>query len=230
MSYKRLTKTFTVPPGGGEMNFWTSYNTEGDWDFTFVEAHNVGQDNWTTLPDLNGHTGTTTGQSCPSGWNALHPFIDHYQTFDGVGACTGTGTSGSWNAASGDSHGWQNWRVSFAGFAAGSQVEVSISYVSDWATQGLGVFVDDVTLPGGVSTSFEDGSRRLGDARTARRKRTQREHVPADHCCRVPRGRGYLDPRHDLHGLRLRGHLGRRDPQCGHGSVAELPAASVAGR
>ncbi len=157
VSYKRLTKTFTVPSGGGEMNFWTSFNTEGDWDFTFVEAHNVGQDNWTTLPDLNGHTGTSTGQSCPAGWNALHPFIDHYQTFDGVGACTGTGTSGAWNAASGDSHGWQNWRVSFAGFAAGSQVEVSISYVSDWATQGLGVFVDDVTLPDGTSTSFETG-------------------------------------------------------------------------
>ena len=40
---------------------------------------------------------------------------------------------------------------------AGGQVEVSISYASDWATQGLGVFVDDVTLPDGSSTSFEGG-------------------------------------------------------------------------
>ena len=74
VSYKRLTKTFTVPSGGGEMDFWTSYNTEGDWDYTFVEAHNVGQDNWTTLPDLNGHTTqSTTGQSCAAGWNSSAP-------------------------------------------------------------------------------------------------------------------------------------------------------------
>ena len=39
---------------------------------------------------------------------------------------------------------------------AGGQVEISISYASDWATQGLGVFVDDMSLPDGSgSTSFE---------------------------------------------------------------------------
>ncbi len=157
VSYKRLSKTFTVPAAGGEMSFWTSYNTEPDWDFMFVEIHTVGQDNWTTLPDLNGNTGTTPGSSCASGWNQLHPFIDHYQTFDGVGACTSTGSSGSWNAASGDSHGWQQWRVNVGGPYAGQQVEVSITYASDWASQGLGVFVDDVSLPDGTSTSFEAG-------------------------------------------------------------------------
>ena len=34
-------------------------------------------------------------------------------------------------------------------------VEVSIAYASDWATQGVGAFVDDVTLPGGSTESFE---------------------------------------------------------------------------
>ena len=35
--------------------------------------------------------------------------------------------------------------------------EVSIGYASDWATQGLGVFVDDIVVSTGVgSTSFED--------------------------------------------------------------------------
>jgi hypothetical protein len=36
-------------------------------------------------------------------------------------------------------------------------VEISISYISDWATQNLGVFVDDITLPSGETTSFEGG-------------------------------------------------------------------------
>jgi hypothetical protein len=35
---------------------------------------------------------------------------------------------------------------------------VSISYVSDWATQGLGDFVDDIVVSTGEgTTSFEDG-------------------------------------------------------------------------
>ena len=31
-------------------------STEFPWDFVFVEIHTVGQDDWTTLQDLNGHT------------------------------------------------------------------------------------------------------------------------------------------------------------------------------
>ena len=40
---------------------------------------------------------------------------------------------------------------------AGKTVEISIAYASDWATQGIGVFLDDITLPDGTSTSFEAG-------------------------------------------------------------------------
>jgi hypothetical protein len=156
VSYKRLTRTVTVPAGGGTLSFWTSYNTEPAWDFMFVEAHTVGEDNWQTLPDTNGNTSNDTGDSCPEGWHELHPHLAHYQTFDEATAtCTGTGTSGTWNAASGSSSGWQQWSVDLAPFA-GDQIELSISYVSDWSSQGLGVFLDDVTLLG-ESTSFEGG-------------------------------------------------------------------------
>jgi hypothetical protein len=138
------------------MSFWTSYDTEANWDFVFVEAHTVGQDDWTTLPDANGHTSTSTGDSCPEGWNELHPWLDHYQTLSGA-ACTGKGTSGSWNAASGSSNGWKQWSIDLGGYA-GKQVEVSIAYASDWSTQGLGAFVDDVVVSTGEgSTSFEAG-------------------------------------------------------------------------
>ena len=155
VSYKRLMRTVTVPAGGGNLSFWTSYNTEPDWDFMFVEARTVGQENWTTLPDVNGNTGTSTGDSCPEGWNELHPQLEHYQTVNADGTCSPTGSSGTWNAASGNSGGWQQWNVDLAPFA-GQQIEISISYVSDWSTQGLGVFLDDVTLLG-ETTSFETG-------------------------------------------------------------------------
>jgi bacillopeptidase F (M6 metalloprotease family) len=53
-AYKRLTRTVTVPAGGATLSFWTSYNLELDFDYMIVEAHTVGQDDWTTLPDRTG--------------------------------------------------------------------------------------------------------------------------------------------------------------------------------
>ncbi|MGW4210947.1 M14 family zinc carboxypeptidase [Lentzea sp. NPDC004789] len=157
VSYKRLTRTITVRAGGAHLSFWTSYDTEPEWDHVFVEARTAGGGNWTTLPDLNGHTTTSTGQSCPAGWRDLHPQLDHYQTLNADGTCSPTGSTGAWNAASGGSGGWQNWDVDLSAYAGG-QVEVSIAYASDWATQGLGVFVDDVAVTTGEgTTSFESG-------------------------------------------------------------------------
>lgn len=158
ISYKRLTRTITVPSGGTTLSFWTSYDTEPAWDYLFVEARTAGGEDWTTLPDQNGHTSTSTGDSCAEGWRDLHPQLDHYQTWDSeTGACTPTGTTGSWNAASGNSGGWQQWSVDLSAYAGG-QVEVSIAYASDWAVQGLGVFVDDIVVSTGEgNTSFESG-------------------------------------------------------------------------
>jgi Zinc carboxypeptidase/Immune inhibitor A peptidase M6 len=148
--YKRLTRTVDLTGAtSGELRFWTSYNTEADWDHVFVEAHTVGQDNWTTLPDANGHTTQDTGASCASGWSEeLHNQLRHYVTYDpaGEGSCTPTGTTGEWHAASGNSGGWKEWRIDLSRYA-GSQVEVSIVYATDWATQTVpGVLVDDTTV------------------------------------------------------------------------------------
>jgi hypothetical protein len=152
VSYKQVTRTIDVPDGGATLSFWTSYDTEAHWDFLAVEAHTPGEDDWTTLPDLNGNTSQDTGDSCLSGWNELHPQVDHYQT---PGTCEPTGSTGEWHAASGNSGGWQEWEVDLSGYAGG-QVEISLSYISDWATQGLGVFFDDIVVSTGEgSTSFE---------------------------------------------------------------------------
>ena len=156
VSYKRLTKEIAVPASGAvPLSFWASADTEADWDYLFVEARTPGGQDWTTLPDANGHTSTSTGQSCPAGWRDLHPQLDHYQTLSGS-TCTPTGTTGAWNAASGSSGGWQQWSVDLSAYA-GRTVEISIAYASDWGTQGIGVFVDDMVLPDGSRASFETG-------------------------------------------------------------------------
>ena len=45
-------------PTGADLSFKISYDTEPLYDYVIVEAHTVGEDDWTTLPDLNGHTYT----------------------------------------------------------------------------------------------------------------------------------------------------------------------------
>jgi bacillopeptidase F (M6 metalloprotease family) len=152
------------------MSFWTSYNLEIDFDYMIVEAHTVDDspdDDWTTLPDTNGHTSDDLSgdQSCTGGWsnladtaNVLHPFLTHYQTFDpATGTCSNTGSTGHWNAANGSSSGWQQWQVDLAPYA-GKQVEVSITVLSDWGLQQFpGVFIDDIQVSTGEgSTSFEE--------------------------------------------------------------------------
>jgi Zinc carboxypeptidase/Immune inhibitor A-like, MAM domain len=166
-AYKRLSRTITVPAGGATLSFWTSYNLELDFDYLVVEAHTVGQDNWTTLPDARGHTSDdlSTDESCTGGWsnpadaeNVLHPFLTHYQTFDAAtGTCSNTGSTGQWHAANGSSGGWQQWEIDLGRYA-NSQVEVSITALSDWGLQQFpGVFIDDIVVSTGEgSTSFED--------------------------------------------------------------------------
>jgi hypothetical protein len=148
ISYKQLTRTFTMPAGGGDMTFRISYDTEPEWDFVFVEIHNLTTDTWSTAPDLMGHTSSDTGESCPAGWHELHPWLEQYQGAD----CSGAG----WNASSGRSNGWEEWQIDLDAFAApGENIDVYISYASDWAVQGLGTFVDYVQMPGEPVESFE---------------------------------------------------------------------------
>ena len=155
ITYKRISRTIDLTGASSPtMSFQTSYSTEPNWDFMFVEAHTVGQDDWTTLPDVNGHTTTDTGDSCPEGWHEIHPWLERYQGADCSGSNPATG--GEWNASSGRSDGWEPWTVDLSAYA-GQQVEISISYVSDWGTQGVGAFVDDIQVTDGDgTTSFED--------------------------------------------------------------------------
>jgi Peptidase family M1 domain/Peptidase M1 N-terminal domain len=154
-SFKRLARNIAVPAGGATVSFWITRDTEPEWDFVFVEAKTAGGNDWTTLPDLNGHTSRNTGFSCPF-WHQLHPFLRHYQTDNGEDGCSPQGTTGKWYAASGSSDGYEHWKVDISAFA-GSTARVSISYASDDFIQYAGAFVDDIMVSTGQgTTSFED--------------------------------------------------------------------------
>ena len=158
--YTRLSHTITVPAGGATIEFQMQRDTEFPWDFTFVEAHTVGADDWTTLQDANGHTSQDVGFVCPF-WHTIHPFLTHYQTDDGQGSCTPSGTSGAWWAATGEGDGVETWRLDLTAFA-GKTAEIAITYASDDVVQRKGVFVDDVVVSTGEgTTSFEDDGNEL---------------------------------------------------------------------
>jgi hypothetical protein len=156
-SYKRLTRVIRVPSEGAQLSFTVWRDTEPSWDFFFVEAHTVGEDDWTSLPDVGGATSADPGFAC-FGVVSLFPFLERY-----IGAPSDTGEgcvpaagAAPWWAASGASAGNERWTIDLSAHA-GRDVEVSISYASDFVIQGRGVFVDDIVVSTGAgNTSFED--------------------------------------------------------------------------
>ncbi len=152
-SFKRLGGVFTVPEDDPVLTFRISYDIEVNWDFAFVEIADTATGTWTTLPDDNALTVSTTGDSCASGWvEQIHPHLAHYMD----DACTPVGSTGEWYAFTGNSNGWQQVRMDLSAWR-GREVELYISYASDWGTQNLGVFLDDVQLGGEVLQDFETG-------------------------------------------------------------------------
>ncbi len=165
-SYMRLSRTFDLSAvtaaQAPQFQAQLSYNTEEAYDFVIVEAHPVGSDAWTTLPEAGGATSTDVPGDCEQGYLLdEHPFLGHYLTL-GDTACTNTGSTGAWNALTGDSGGWQQVAYDLSAYA-GQQVELSISFVTDPAFAGVGVAIDDTTLVvGGQETQSEGFETGLG--------------------------------------------------------------------
>ena len=138
-AYKRLTRTITVPAGGATLSFWTSYNLELDFDYMIVEAHTVGQDNWTTLPDRE-----RSHDERPEQRSVLHGRLEQSRRRGQRAAPVPAALpdvrsgdrrtaarrhrdpAGEWNAANGSSSGWQQFEFDLPAYA-GQQVEISIT-------------------------------------------------------------------------------------------------------
>ena len=153
-SYMRLARTIDLSSVAAAdapaLAFQISFNTEVGYDNVIVEAAPAGTDEWTTLPESGGATSTTPPTQCEDDFLLeMHPFLTHYLTAGDP--CASTGSSGSWNALTGDSGGWQQVAYDLSAYAGGP-VDVSISYVTDPESGGIGVFVDDtrVTTTAGV--------------------------------------------------------------------------------
>ncbi|MQY04202.1 M14 family metallopeptidase [Actinomadura macrotermitis] len=157
--YRRLTRTIDLTSvtaaQAPALQAQLSYSTETGFDNVIVEAHTAGADDWTTLPDKNGRTKNTVPIECEQGYlTAMHPFLLHYLTQGNP--CKNTGSTGQWNAFTGNSGGWVPAAFDLAAYA-GKKVEVSISYVSDPGSGGAGLFIDDTKVTTSAGTVDAEG-------------------------------------------------------------------------
>ncbi|WP_329408708.1 M14 family zinc carboxypeptidase [Streptomyces sp. NBC_00704] len=165
-AYKRLTRTIDLggvtAASGPALRTRLLWDTEPGYDNAVVEIHTVGADDWTTLPEAGGATGTAVPAECGAGFYiGEHPWLRHYLTLTS-GDCTATGSTGSWNALTGASSGWQQVSFDLSAYA-GKKVEVSIAYVTDPGSGGHGVLADDASLVvGGGATESEGFETSLG--------------------------------------------------------------------
>ncbi|MDN3256983.1 M14 family metallopeptidase [Streptomyces sp. MA25(2023)] len=165
-AYKRLTRTvdLTGVTAADRPTLRTQllWDTERGYDHALVEAHTTGADDWTTLPEAGGATGTAVPSECGAGfYMGEHPWLEHYLTLSDDG-CTATGTTGQWNSLTGSSGGWRQVEFDLSAYA-GKSVEVSIAYVTDPGSGGRGVLADDASLVvGGTATQTEGFETSLG--------------------------------------------------------------------
>jgi hypothetical protein len=156
-SYMRLTKTVDLTQATtGQLRFKLSINTEPSYDNVIVEARTAGGEDWTTLPDLNGGTNETPPAECTGNGFLLqlHPFLRNY--LDGPDC-----TEGPWHRFTSGRQfptGWHDVAVNLTPYA-GKQVELSITYVTDPASGGVGAFVDDtrIAIDGEEVAALADG-------------------------------------------------------------------------
>ncbi|MFH8975549.1 M14 family zinc carboxypeptidase [Streptomyces sp. NPDC017890] len=165
-AYKRLTRTvdLTGVTAADRPTLRTQllWDTEGGYDHALVEAHTTGADDWTTLPEAGGATGTAVPAECAAGFYVgEHPWLERYLTLSDDG-CSAAGTTGRWNSLTGSSGGWQQVEFDLGAYA-GKSVEVSIAYVTDPGSGGRGVLADDTSLVvGGTATATEGFETSLG--------------------------------------------------------------------
>nr|WSZ95442.1 M14 family zinc carboxypeptidase [Streptomyces sp. NBC_00857] len=159
-AWRRLTRTVDLTGVGAadrpELRLALNWDTEQGYDHAVLEAHTAGAEDWTTLPEAGGASGSTVPAECEAGFLLDdHPFLGHYLTLGNDG-CAATGTSGAWNSLTGSSDGWKQLAFDLSDYA-GTKVELSLSYITDPGSGGRGVFADSARLAVGGAEKESEG-------------------------------------------------------------------------
>ncbi|AQQ55172.1 protease [Planococcus lenghuensis] len=113
------------------LTFDTWYNIEEDWDFAMVQVSADGGQTWTSLSNEN-----TVSEIHPQGYSTIKENIPGF---------------------TGSSNGWVNETFNLNDYA-GQEIQVQFRYMTDWATNMDGFFVDNVTVTADGAEVLFDGA------------------------------------------------------------------------
>jgi hypothetical protein len=129
-SWFSFYQTFDIPETGATLNFWSHYEIEKDWDYGYVEVHDLNTDEWYTLP------GVATVSTLPNRQN--NPFCPtQYEP-------TTYYDAGRWNAFTGfgDVHEEEMNLTLFAGHT----IQLRFTYWTDGYALEPGWYIDDIAI------------------------------------------------------------------------------------
>lgn len=130
--WRKLGQSFSIPAGGATLTFYTSYDIELDWDYAYVEVHDLTAGTWTTLPGVQTTNTLPHEQDNPNVPAGREP-KDYFH-------------AGTWNGLTGNSGGYYPEIMDLAPFA-GHDIELNFIYWTDGAANGMGIFIDDIEIP-----------------------------------------------------------------------------------
>ena len=115
---------------GATLTFWTNFQIEQAWDFAFVQISTDDGNTWTSLQNAN-----TTFEADP---DSMPEILAQLPGF--------TGSSDGWREETFDLSAWE-----------GQDVLIRFLYMTDWAYNEGGFYVDDVTISdAGGTVLFDD--------------------------------------------------------------------------
>lgn len=132
-SWFRLGQTFAVPGTGATLHFWTYYEIEENYDWGYVEVHDVDTNQWYTLPGLRTVSTQPENYNNPNCPFQFEPFLGYYK-------------KGRWNAFTGSSGDVYREEMDLTPYA-GHTIDLYFTYYTDIYVLEPGWYVDDIEIP-----------------------------------------------------------------------------------
>ena len=131
-TWRSFYHTFTIPAGGATLNFMTFYEIEEDWDYGYVEVHDLDTGEWYTLDAAGTVNYVAHGQDNPN-----TPLEREPTTYE---------AAGRWHGFTGYSGGWIPVTMDLTPFA-GHDIELYFTTWQDGAFTLQMMYVDDISIP-----------------------------------------------------------------------------------
>ncbi|MBA7492494.1 hypothetical protein ES702_03044 [subsurface metagenome] len=131
-SWFRLGQNFSIPETGATLNFQSYYEIELDWDYGYVEVHDLDADEWFTLPGLKTVSTLPEPQDNPNCPAEVEPSAYH--------------DAGRWNAFTGVGGAMYEETMDLTPFA-NHAIDLYFTYWTDGYELELGWYIDDVEIP-----------------------------------------------------------------------------------